>query len=1161
MSVNTVKQEVFVEKECGAMTKPLIDQACNPRHSVIVEACAGSGKTWLLISRIIRLFLDGVEPDEILAITFTRKAAQEMRNRLENILIRFSKISDEELLAELEMRGFSNEEAMAHRDLARGLFEKIFSSPKQISIDTFHGWFSRIHQYAPFNSGINSRAQLREDQQRLLSEALEDWWQSLGKGSHEFSKLKNDYIWLLGKLSANQIDELLMGKSGLIAHRSAWIRYRNALLENGSSPEEHLSQIFPRAHTDDPFSKVFIDPEYWTGLEELYQWYSQSEAPNDQKFSRGFQLLLDVPRDHSHISRLSETALGAFFTLDLTPIKALQKCSKSLEKILSKNGVPKLLETIPQKVEAWTLLLEEHLVWKSEQNLFQINLKWQHLGVSMLDHFERFKSKNSIQDFNDLELNVASLISKEETAGYLLSRLDSKYKHILIDEFQDTNPLQWQILREWFNAYSQDEERPVIFIVGDPKQSIYRFRRADARLFGVAIRYLDAHFNAQYLPLNQTRRVPSSIVDSINQTFEPVAEMDREYPFQAHISLVPVNAHEDPSQLTGAYTLPLIPKGDTISVLQERNPFVEAMQDRNYSESSQQAHQEAFQVGQTIKHLLKTQRIRSEENHDKFRPSKFSDCLVLVRSKTHLGAIEAGFRKAGVPCQLPKRGGLLKTLEAEDLYALLSFLVMPSNNLALAHVLRSPFFNCSEEELQWLANEYPLQRWWEKLPLSTSPIIHKAYQMLTSWMNLAGFLPVHDLLDHIYAEADVLKVYSESVPAELQAKVLANLEAFLHLALELNGGRYLSLNIFLEEIDYLRKGDELETPEEGPELVQELNEEFSSVQVMTIHGAKGLEAPFVFLMNANSSPVSTNSLGVLVSWDPNNSNPDFVCAHTKELRGGLLLDAMGQEMSISSRENWNLLYVAMTRAKNVFIVSGIADAITKDKPMGINEKSWYGHLCRQGMNTFPIGENASFQELENSDISKEGVKTVTYPQFPRPLTLQTGNSNSSLNPPKDANQLMILSLGTAVHYLLDKFTHQGKGPFDEPRVLPKFEMAIENLNLAPEIAKTAVAIANRILNAENLKLYFWGEHIQFAWNELHLIDTSSRTLKVDRLIELANELILLDYKLTIPDESDELFLQYQNQVKRYREVILGIRTDKPIRMYLIDQHCNVKEIL
>ena len=156
-----------------------VEIACDPGRSVIVSACAGSGKTWLLVARMLRLLLAGVSPQEILALTFTRKAAQEMRDRLYGLLQQFSMADNQQILSELTNRGLTQEQAEQALPNAKALYEQVLANPQPIVMDTFHGWFGKLLGVAPVSIGIQSGFNLREDSKRLLDECLDDWWGDL----------------------------------------------------------------------------------------------------------------------------------------------------------------------------------------------------------------------------------------------------------------------------------------------------------------------------------------------------------------------------------------------------------------------------------------------------------------------------------------------------------------------------------------------------------------------------------------------------------------------------------------------------------------------------------------------------------------------------------------------------------------------------------------------------------------------------------------------------------------------------------------------------------------------------------------------------------------------------------------------------------------------
>ena len=210
--------------------------ACDPQRSVIVSACAGSGKTWLLVARMVRLLLDDVKPQEILALTFTRKAAQEMRDRLYGLLEQFSKSDDVSLMKELTTRGIEKEQTEKYLPKAKVLYEQVLANPQPIVIDTFHGWFGRLLGAAPVSMGIQPGFKLREDAKRLQEECLDDWWGDLTP------ELIAHYDVLLKYLGSHEAQKLLMGKSSLFKQRGAWTFFAKKCKQTGVTPIECLKQ-------------------------------------------------------------------------------------------------------------------------------------------------------------------------------------------------------------------------------------------------------------------------------------------------------------------------------------------------------------------------------------------------------------------------------------------------------------------------------------------------------------------------------------------------------------------------------------------------------------------------------------------------------------------------------------------------------------------------------------------------------------------------------------------------------------------------------------------------------------------------------------------------------------------------------------------------------
>ena len=232
------------------MTDQLTHDSCNPHLSVVIEACAGSGKTWLLVSRIVRLLLSGAKPREILAITFTRKAAQEMRGRLDDLLREFAVCDDSTLKKHLLERGIPDEDLQALMPRARLLFEEVLSQSQGVVISTFHGWFARLLAGAPLGHGVPVGATLREDVRRLQQECMKTWWPTLQLSEKAF--LKSAYETLVNELGAFNANALLIGSKGFLSVQGEWQQYVSGCLAQDRDVRDaiknishHLQQLGP----------------------------------------------------------------------------------------------------------------------------------------------------------------------------------------------------------------------------------------------------------------------------------------------------------------------------------------------------------------------------------------------------------------------------------------------------------------------------------------------------------------------------------------------------------------------------------------------------------------------------------------------------------------------------------------------------------------------------------------------------------------------------------------------------------------------------------------------------------------------------------------------------------------------------------------------------
>ncbi len=1113
--------------------------SCDPQRSVVVEACAGSGKTWLLVSRMVRLLLAGANPHEILAITFTRKAAQEMRGRLDEVLLTFATCSDDVLLKELMIRGLGEAEARAAMPQARTLFERVLAHPKGLSVDTFHGWFARLLGGAPLGAGVPQGLKLRDDFKRLQDECLEDWWTALP--SLEKTPVRQAYELLIAELGSHNTHQLLVGSKGFLGSKAEWFRYQEYAKTRKISAATAISDLSDWLSEESPLQALIDSEEGMASLQYLCD-HLRHGGKTDQEHAALIDQALKCYRDKAPLETMIEAMYAAFLT---------GKC-ELLKRLTASKDLSNYLKTLPESADrlikmdgyrlAWAEAMLNHYNWLADHRAHRIHQAWILVGADMLAHYQAKKEILRVQDFSDLEAYTAQLMLSSDMAAYLQARLDAKYKHLLVDEFQDTNPLQWQILLSWLNAYGQqDAQKPTVFLVGDPKQSIYRFRRADVRLFGQATTYLEKNFSAKVHPFNETRRNSSAVLDVVNQVFQ-LPERPVGYPFSKQ------QRNPDASNQYGegdAKLLPLVPVVEMAQVSQ-RHALELPYLDPTKESKQQQSYQEAFQVAQFI---LKT----------KFeKKANWGDFLILLRSRTPLAQIERAFRDCGIPCDSPRQGGLLKTLEAEDLIALLSVLITPTDSLALAQVLRSPIYALSDEVLMQLMSEKQLSQissLWHLLAHKEHPW-HHLYKEISSWAELAKRLPVHDLLDHIYAQSNLRLRYAAAAPPLQRDQVLSNLDAFLGLALDLDGGRYPSLTRFVSELKQIKRGVEEESPDEGEASGEEDHADEShvssqKVRVLTIHAAKGLEARFVIVMNANTSKQNKDHVGVLMNWLPDEAGPNHISPFFsgRPRKDPARQNLRDQEDQIAEIENWNLLYVALTRAKEAVYMSGCANKGSNP----ISENSWYGRLTKAGVAQIDLSHVEVSPDALEPDLSSVEDKS----QIADFVVSWQGESDKKtyfdeevISPDKQR----VIDLGVAFHAVME---HVVRLPIKQVSAMPSDNELSAWLHIDKDVIGQARACAIKVLESKQAAQFFFNGDLQSSWEELDIATHDGRLLRIDRLVELSDRLVILDYKLLIPEESDPLYDKYRQQMSVYRESVSRLRSDKPVESYLLSANGDV----
>ena len=1058
--------------------------ALDPRRSVVVEACAGSGKTWLLVSRLIRLLLAGARPGEILAITYTRKAAREIEQRLRLWLRQLAAGDDAFVHDFLQARGLDAAQVDEAAGRARGLYEALLCADPPPTITTFHGWFSRILQGAPLDSGLAGFS-VAETSGRMLEEA----WAKLARRCAGDASLAETAALtrLLAELGLHNTRALL---AAFIDRRAEWLAWCCGS-GHGTEVADSLARLRAEtgvAETPTVLAGFLARPALGSDIAAYASLLADGTAGEQRQAAR----LEGWPGSDGADERFER--LCAVLLTGKGELRA-RKVSKASIQRHGQDGAERLA-SLHASLGAQVLATRAAL---NEERQYRINRDAQIAGDALRRDFDEIRHARRALDFTDLEWQVDRMLCDAERAPFVQARLDARYRHILLDEFQDTNPLQWRILQSWLAAYGEDAARPGVFVVGDPKQSIYRFRRADFRIFGHVRQWLAEHFAAARLDKDTTYRNAPALVDVVNTLFSAEPEFEGFRPQRAHrqalagrVELLALIGDDD--------------TGEAAVAAADRNPLLAP---RCVAEDLRR-RREAVAVVARLSELVGSVEVSDEGGP---RPARWGDVMLLSRRRAVLPEFERALREAGVPYLSVSRGGLLETLEARDLLALLRALLSPGDDLSLAHVLRTPLFAVADSELMRLACRDE-NGWWQRMqavPYAESPALAEARTKLLRWSALSRSLPVHDLLDKVFDEGQVMARYRAAVPAAMWPAVAANLEAFIGLALAVDSGRYPSLTRFVDELAQRARPKDDQAPDEGVLPGQGGDR----LRLLTVHGAKGLEAPLVWLVDAAANREQADSYQPLIAWPPGADRPShFSLFTTASALGPGRADIIAQEQAAARRERLNLLYVALTRASQYFLASGVV-------PRGSDEETDYGRLRRA------IGDLAGDSALASGAFAwREGVPQAPAVHEPAPVPAPVPAIGERRCPLQGDAQI---DFGVQLHAWLERTTEDGAAPagFDDG----------------------VVDMGRRILGAAALQRFFDPSQYLRASNEVPFVRPDGSSGRIDRLVWRDDGLWIVDYKSG--SRTSPRVAEYRRQLDEYRDALSLMWPEQGVHCVLV----------
>lgn len=1135
-----------------AMSDPLFATA--PDRHATVHASAGTGKTWLLVTRIVRLLLAGAAPAGILAVTFTRKAAAEMLERLYDRLAGLA--TDDDAALDRALRAMGEAPSPALRKRARCLYEALLFDPRPVRATTFHAFCQELLQRFPVEAEVPPGFELLDSDAAFIDEA----WDALYA---EATQAPDSDI-------ADALEQLFDGCGTLantrhalndfLGHRIDWWAFTQTAREPVAYAGAIARRLFGIETDEDPLD-AFLAGTRPALLAEYAALLGRHDTKTNREQSEALLQALALRETLPEDSRAARLALitRALLTKSGEPRK--RSHSKALENALGADGCERLLALHGSLCDA---LLETHDRLARRASL-ALNQAWHRAGQRLLDHYQRIKREQRVLDFADLEWHAYRLLNGSGQAHWVQYKLDARIDHILIDEFQDTNPTQWRLLLPILEelAAAVSERARSVFLVGDTKQSIYRFRRADARLLTAASDWLESRLGAQRFGLEASRRSAPAVIDCVNRAFAdgPLAARLPDFPMHSthltelwgRVELLPPLMASSPGDASDAAAATL------------RNPLLQPR-----PQPADDRHEgEGRAIAVRIRSLI--DRGTPIGPADAARPLRYGDILILLRGRTHAGAYEKALRDAGIPFLGAARGTLLDNLEVRDLEALLNTLIAPHNDLALAQVLRSPLFAASDHDLVRLAQTGG-NGWMERLLTiaadgaagdDASPLARAAH-LLPAWSAWVGRLPVHDLLDRIYHEGDVLARFEAAASPALKPRVRANLIRFIELALEVDSGRYPSLPYFVARLAELRARAD-DAPDDAPPE----NGSGDRVRFLTVHGAKGLEAPVVFLADCGRTDRDRSAWGGVVDWPAERDRPEtFVLAGRKAGRDRVTADLLARQQAAELREDANLLYVALTRARQLLFVSA---AVTADHV----DQGWYGLLrARWQPETGDAGTpfvhetgappavTAAPQRLPPAAAAVDPrlrERLRVRPALMRIAPSRTGGAadrrggaGAGGTDPDGRTR------GIAIHRLLEWLTTAPRR--DRLRLLADLARELQRDAEDPELASW-LQEATAVVQDPALAPIFDATHCERAYAEVPLQYCADGVLVdgiVDRLLLHTADVHVIDYKTHAigADQAEATAQPYRDQLALYAEGARRLWPGRRVRASVLFTHCR-----
>jgi len=1111
--------------------------AATPDKSVFVSANAGSGKTRVLVERVSRILLTGTNPDKIMCLTYTKAAASEMQTRLFQSLGAWSIMSEDELsdeLNRLESKTGAHSQPRSKDDLnrARSLFARALETPGGLKVQTIHAFCERLLKRFPLEAGIAPGTDAIDE--RDASTLQKQVWTKIETEAvnNPDGELAADIALLAAHKSDQDMDQVYSWAMGNAYKVDAW------QAAGGTHELAELFEIDPACSTE----TIMRDAWQAAPISQLRAAVAtmMNGGKTDQTKAGYIISALDAETPEQAFAHYVQM----FFTKAGTP---------NVSMVTGKAGNVALSIFGDKKsgygVEALRMVAANTKL--KSARVLRLTTAVYNIAIMAVAKYRTLKNQRRVMDFDDQIYLARRLLMNAEAREWVRFKLDEGVDHILVDEAQDTSRTQWDIVGalsdEFFQTGAGTKTR-TIFAVGDEKQSIYGFQGAEPELFLGKV---------QNLTLKQPNTPDVKMSMSFRSTKQVLALVDQIYyenkgileTFDAHN--MPAgsdkghhDAHRDDDGIIEFWPASQKPEDSELETSWAPVP-VDKLDARSSREKL------AYEIAAQIKDWLDSGEPIYDRDSKATRPMRPSDILVLVQKRTaFFDAVIRNLKSAGVAVAGADRLKLTDSIAVQDMLSLAKFVLLPADDLSLAEVLKSPLFGWDDEKLFDVAYGRK-DSLWAALPDSMErQTLSRIKSMASKFAPYEFFARTLTLVPQDGGASLLQKIY-----ARLGLEAADVLDVFLSRALAHQRRGAPSLQRFINDIEASEST-----------IKREMDAGQNEVRVMTVHGAKGLEAPVVILPDTTQA-VSVSRETFFKTGD------GFVMRVSASEAPEQLTALEDAKKAAAEREALRLLYVALTRAESRLLVCGF------ESNGKVADTSWHRRVqtaleSMDGVNTIdtPFGDGLQYgmKALAAEMATDTAAIKVVLPSWVRTTAAPPPPSVQFLSPsqlvkPQDADSAaqparsplrqiddtFRFTRGNLIHKLLEilPLLPTDKRPSAALTYLQK-----QGLDTAAAQALSDEVFAV-IDNPDFAHVFAPGTQaeVNLAGGAAELPSNIRLSGQIDRLCVTGDTVWIVDYKSNRPPPTEEADVAplYVRQMAAYRALARELYPDKVVHTALL----------